>query len=662
MPPENQSPNPEETGQGPVPWLTALLIAIVGLFLLQSQTSRDSRPTVQTADDIPVAVGPKEPRSFQFGHIQNRWGKQFRLWWEDVPNKIRMVSADTGTNSNIRPVDYVGPSRCRDCHPDKHQGWTQHGHSRMTAKASAESVLGDFSGTRTIEYEGGTAHFLREDGKYLMDLKRNGRSWRFHITRTIGWRHFQDYAGYLISGPDELGHDRDKVEHVLPFSWDLAEQHFMPPVHLFGEHEIPDSFEPDKIVDYETVCSDCHNTYPVGDRILRYRGQYRWTEYSPYSSSLHIAGYFKDAHPELLVSQRPLAAYSRDEILRIGAKFETRPRINTVPQQGITCEACHYGGRAHAENSTRTNSTVLPSFFATSPYLFTQTEGTSQLQGRDAQNITFTCARCHTGERQGYANGLHAWNSTEVTEALNGSCYDPIKARRKGMRAMTCVTCHDPHQTVGLEWSRPPQEDDQICLDCHDQFRPPDARMAHTHHQPGNGDHCMDCHMPHTNEGLGQMVRTHRIVNPIDRPLIEANQPNACNLCHLDKPIDWTIDWLRKWYAPDFQPSEQAMASNYPHRARAVVYDWLRSKHQPTRIAAAGAVGRRNAEFALPALLEQLVNEPLAYTRRAMQKSADKVLGYKLRDQGFEYHLPRERRREIMSSLGLLKRPNTPVR
>lgn len=639
--------------------------ALAGVALLVIfRTGASKRPTPVRKSAIPAITNAPtaSPRSFQLGHIQNVWSNRFRLWWEEIPDHVRERAVDTGDHSNIRPVDYVGPDRCRECHLTKYESWSQHGHSRMTQFASPETVVGNFD-NQEIAYDGGKAFFRREGDRFYMDLIRGEKKWRFHVTRTIGWRHFQDYAGVLVGAADDLGLKRDQIEHVLPFSWDVTEQHFMPPVHLHPDHLIPDSFEPDDIVPYETTCSDCHNTYPVGDRMLRYRGQQRWTKDAPYQSSIHIAGYFRDAHPSLLSSNRPLPDYPRDEILQLGKKFEELPRIKMIPRQGISCEACHYGGREHANNSTKTNSTVLPHFFAVSPHVFTEAASAEQLRVRNARNINFTCARCHSGERQGYANGLHAWNSTEYTEAMNGPCYDPVSAEKRGMQSMTCVTCHDPHQTIGKTWTRPPHEDDRSCLNCHDKFNDRTVRSEHTHHAQGEGDHCMDCHMPHTNEGLGQMVRTHRIVNPIDQIQIEANQVNVCNLCHLDKSIDWTIEHLQNWYAPDFQLSTSAMAKNYADRGKPVVYEWLTSEHQPTRIATAGAIARRRAKFALPALLDQLVAEPSVYTRRLMQKSVDELIDGKLRDRGFEYHLPLERRRAIKAQLvskGLLKDSKQP--
>ena len=85
----------------------------------------------------------------------------------------------------------------------------------------------------------------------------------------------------------------------------------------------------------------------------------------------------------------------------------------------------------------------------------------------------------------------------------------------------------------------------------------------------------------------------------------------SCVTCHdPHETIGWTIGHLRKWYTQKLQVSATALERMYPHRARPVVFDWLTSTHQPTRIAAAGAIGRHQARFAFRALLDQLVAEP----------------------------------------------------
>ena len=592
-----------------------------------------------------------EPRSLEFSEFTNHWNNQYVLWWDDVSPEWKAATLDTGTNSNVRRVDYVGSDSCRECHLENHDAWMKHGHHRMTAFASDKSVVGDFSGNKTIEFEGGSARFYKSDGNFFMETLKDGKKWTFRITRTIGWRHMQDYAGYLVSGPDELGLGRDKVEHVLPFAYDVAEQHWMPPVHVHPDDDIPDSFEPHTIVPYSQACSDCHNAYPVGDRMVRRAGLERWSAYVPRSTSLHLAAYLNDAHPTTMKPGKQYAEYQSQEVVKIGEHVRDLKLEETVHLQGITCEACHYGGREHAAASTKDSSSMLPAFYPISPHVKTAAQSIEELHAKSTENINFICGRCHSGSRQLYANGLHAWNSSEYTEAMNGHCYDPVKARNHDMRAMACTHCHDAHATSGLEWKRTPKQDDASCLECHQQFKDATQRRGHTHHAPGPGDHCMDCHMPHTNEGLGRMVRTHRIVNPIDKTMFEANQVNACNLCHLDQSINWSITAIQNWYQPDFKPSADALKQNYKDPNAAVVHEWIKSPHPPTRIATAGAIARNRAHFALSDLLDQLAVEDYGYNQRVMQKAADELLGKKLRSYDFRYHLPVEERKKIMKRL-----------
>jgi len=532
----------------------------------------------------------------------------------------------------------------------------RHGHHRMTQFASADTVVGDFSGGQTIECEGGRARFFNREGKYFMELSRGGKRWLYHVTRTIGWRHMQDYAGVLVAEQDELDLNRHRIEHVLPFAWDVAEGHFMPAVHVHPDDDIPDSFEPHICIPYSQGCSDCHNAYPVGDRMFRRAGIERWAAYAPRQTSLFLSAYLADAHPEVMIPGRAFTDYSNEEVVRVANRIRDLKLEETVHLQGITCEACHYGCREHAQKSTPDKSDLLPAFYPISPHLVTEATDRAELSAKSPENINFICARCHSGSRQHYANGLHAWNSTEYTEAINGHCYDPQKARQHGMQAMSCTHCHNPHETIGLKWTRAPRQDDAKCLSCHRQYEPEAARRAHTHHS-GEGTHCMDCHMPHTNEGLGRMVRTHRIVSPVDRDLIEANQVNACNLCHLDRSIDWTLRYLNEWYDPGFKVSNEAMNRNYADRSAPVVHAWMKSPHAPTRIATAGAIARRKAFFALPDLLDQLSVETYGYNQRMMQKAVDELLGIRLRDKGFRYYAPVEQRRALMAKLkpGLLK-------
>ena len=87
-----------------------------------------------------------------------------------------------------------------------------------------------------------------------------------------------------------------------------------------------------------------------------------------------------------------------------------------------------------------------------------------------------SCARCHSGDRPRFPGGINTWNSTEFTDARNGSCYSQLR----------CLDCHDPHKRTGPAWSHTADWDDGRCLKCHQDYRDAAVRGRHTHHSPGS--------------------------------------------------------------------------------------------------------------------------------------------------------------------------------
>ena len=121
---------------------------------------------------------------------------------------------------------------------------------------------------------------------------------------------------------------------------------------------------------------------------------------------------------------------------------------------------------------------------------------------------------------------------------------------------MTCLDCHRLHQDKDdprpvTEWAEDQlhydRVEDQACLKCHEARSYADP--AHTHHSAGSsGARCYNCHMPHTTYGLLQAIRTHTITSPSALVSASTGRPTACNLCHLDRPLEWTAEHLKKWY------------------------------------------------------------------------------------------------------------------
>ncbi|MGY8653281.1 MAG: hypothetical protein ACKVJX_06625 [Verrucomicrobiia bacterium] len=612
---------------------------------------------------------PGAPRSAVALYVTNFWDEQIEVeyWYDGVADWLKESSLDTGNLSNIRPLDYAGPESCKECHPGNYENWRGHAHRRMNELAIPENVLGDFSGTARINFKGGVGEFYTDNGKFRMATEKEGSRRVYDVQRTIGSRFFQYYTGKLIEGPDNGEPRLRDIEHVLPFGYWIDGKEWVPAVRTFrpedADHFPFDPYGPHRFAPYDVNCGNCHTTMPVGDWLVQQPGMGRLAEYTPHSVHFHFTAYLDEVYPGIIGDTSTLTNRPDSDIAEalevLSGEYPTRERSVTL---GISCEACHYGSAAHVANSTKEKSEQLPRFFPVSPHLFLEAQDAENAIGKSDLNKNFTCAKCHTGERTEYASGHHTFNSTEYADAVRGACYDPKKAAASSMRQLTCVHCHEPHKGIGKKWTPSPQMDDDKCLHCHQDFKPEAARVAHTHHPMGSsGARCMNCHMPKINEGMQDAVRTHRIFSPTHAGNIEANHPNACNLCHLEKSIDWTVAKLSEWYNYDANASEAGIAANYPKRDQPVGAGWLTGKHHGTRLAAAEALIHSRQTWAVPALIDQLDTDPFLVNRQLTQRGLDQWLGVELRDMGYQFYMTPPKRKETIARLRpkllQLKRP-----
>ena len=377
---------------------------------------------------------------------------------------------------------------------------------------------------------------------------------------------------------------------------------------------------------YARACNKCHTTFALGDSLIRdprIKGGF-----APIPVHLGMPQYLGETHPELWDGQKAPTDLSDAQFQQLTESMMTLDARKHAVTLGISCEACHLGAKQHAERKLK-----KPKFFPTSPHLHNLTNNPYMEFGRTHSNVNWACGRCHVGQRPQYAAGMATWNSTEYSDAMRGSCYTQLK----------CISCHNPHQTIGKQWQLTPEKDDQSCVSCHRQYASTEAVAKHTHHQPGTaGSRCMNCHMPRINEGMQDVVRTHMIFSPTNEKMLEANHPNACNLCHVDQPIDWTLDHLKQWYGKTY--SQQNIAENYPLRDAPVAIGWLRSDFEPVRLVAADALTRQRAKWALPELLKAL-DDPYLLNRQFAQTGLERMLDVKLQDFGYRYYMtPQERR------------------
>lgn len=362
-----------------------------------------------------------------------------------------------------------------------------------------------------------------------------------------------------------VGIEEGRTEEVrLPFGWWPRAGGWSPQV-AFDPWLDEASFDPFRPVrePWAERCPWCHSTYPFAQRIARASG--------PREVGHGLEQYFTSA--------------PGSDRLAVAEQVTT----------GISCESCHLGGRAHAAGAgitaipqapRREGAPALPETFAE--------------QRADATVVNTICAQCHSGPSPRLSDGTALRNSSEALDLGASSC----KAK--------CTDCHDPHvaDSRGDEAKAV-----KACIGCHETFAAPEhAGQGHT------TTTCLDCHMPRLVMGIDRYVRTHRISSPTNAALLAEGAPNACNLCHLDRPIAWTRGELRAGWTVRLPASIEDAYGD------AAVGDvWLASKTPAIRLVAAHAYARSPlGRYALDALRRGLT-DPLPYVRAWMQLALDEI-------------------------------------
>jgi hypothetical protein len=143
--------------------------------------------------------------------------------------------------------------------------------------------------------------------------------------------------------------------------------------------------------------------------------------------------------------------------------------------------------------------------------------------------------------------------------------------------------------------------------------------------------------MPRIVQGVSAFVRTHRISSPADPAMLGDRGVNACNLCHLDRSVAWTVDHLTTdWGVKNLTaPTDDRPASTA----------WLASPIGTIRITAAAALARTQGKAAVPALLA-ILDDPIAYYRMWTLFAVERALGRRLSRTEYDPLAPPARRAE----------------
>lgn len=413
--------------------------------------------------------------------------------------------------------EYVGSDVCQSCHAEEYEDWRQSHHFAAIAKASDETVKGDFNDSR-FTYNGITSRFYRKDGAfYVLTDNAAGELKEFKITHTFGTYPLQQY---LIDFPDGR-------KQVLGIIWDTRpkEQGGQRWYHLFPDSPSMNHGEPavtskDPLhwtgiyFNWNSRCASCHSTnlekgYTPSDN----RYDTRWSEIS------------------------------------------------------VGCEACHGPAKAHLDwvrqpqGSEQAHagfgvSLVNPGIWKAVQDIAQgkQTAATLKHSGPRADAQMQQCASCHSRRLElGRPDPRISYYDTHMLSLLapplyhaDGQVRDEVfewgsflqsKMYREGV---TCTNCHAPHS------SKLKAEGNALCTQCHNAavF----DRPEHHHHQPAStGSACVNCHMPSTTF-MGVDARqdhSFRIPRPEQSAAVDA--PNACNQCHTDQDAAWAQEHIEGW-------------------------------------------------------------------------------------------------------------------
>lgn len=502
----------------------------------------------------------------------------------------RVVPADRTAEPDS---DYTSSRSCRACHPDAYSTWHRSYHRTMTQPATPETVVAPWQGQ--VSANGLTWRLLRDGDRFVVDAPAPGTTGEsaeerveLPVVMTTGSHHMQLYwvplpwaeggptpagraafqqhcgachgeegsAGALVeagltppevkAGVADSGHPRVQASdrelgrattwlarvqvrgrlQQFPFAWFIREQRWVHEEHTFLQPPEPLPERAHWEQTWSEACDQCHS---VG----------------------------------------PKATWNAD-----GAPTEAR-----VAELGIACEACHGPARDHADAMrdplTRylTHASDDPAPHIVNP------------RRLDAERSIAVCAQCHGELVRNEAHGnafpvgetLEPWARVvpyvqappypdwlqdtvdddpllmssafwrDGTMRVAGRDANGLLASACAQGELTCLTCHDLHGGSRDDQLRPGMRGDAACVECH-----PDVAAqgtAHTHHPVDSaGSRCMNCHMPHTTLGLLTAMRSHRIDSPNAVRTHTTGRPDACTLCHLDKPLSWAAEHLHDWY------------------------------------------------------------------------------------------------------------------
>ena len=481
---------------------------------------------------------------------------------DDVASKNKVGPVESQVrpvNGKSRPIEmasrgYIKSDSCRECHAEHYDTWHASHHRTMTQVPSQDSVIADFD-DKVLTRSGQQFRFFHQGDDYFMELKNlqasnEGKSQASEVFKIVLMTGAHHQQAFWCET------DKERTLKKIPFIWINKEQRWVPYGSIFM---LPSSGLSMHEGTWNHNCIKCHvvGGQPRLDPAAGFDTHV--AEFGISCEACHGPGEAHAAqHAELAsASGRP-----------IGNPEMINPANLSHQKSSQTCGQCHsvfdfYDQKSEGDYMLREGFAFRPGDELTDSrhvFRFGKDEDLLIVKQKLKRNPKFW-------EQQFWSDGMVRVSGREYNGLLETPCY------QRG--TMSCMSCHDMHP--GENDSRPREQwaDDQMkvsmrgndaCLQCHAEYKSEEKLALHTHHAPeSSGSNCYNCHMPHTSLGLMKAMRSHTIDSPDVATTVATGRPNACNLCHLDKSLGWTAEHLEEWYErplPKLTSEESEVASS----------------------------------------------------------------------------------------------------
>jgi len=431
------------------------------------------------------------------------------------------------------PEGYVGSAACKSCHEDQFASWHRTYHRTMTQYATPATVRANFD-NQVLTNQGVRFSLSRKEHELRVRMERlepaansDGppAAMDTRVGLVTGSHHMQVFWVPGGDGNTQIG---------FPFTWLIPEARWVPRNSTFVR---PPGFQHSSEI-WNVTCSRCHSTgvEPRVD-VARHIMDSQAAEMGISCEACHGPGArHVQARRAAPAGEKPETASLRGEIVH--------PEKLDAKRSSEVCGFCHSMKWIDRNEPWRDRGFRFrpgDDLEATTPLI--QPHKVDQLPAlKDylARNPDLLADYF-------WSDGMGRVSGREYNSVAASPCFQGGK--------FSCLSCHSLHESEPEDLLAANRQDNRACLQCHPAFGTDTALTAHTHHAVGSsGSECYNCHMPHTTYGVLSAIRSHQISSPRVADQLATGRPNACSLCHLDRPLRWVETALTAWFQ---QPTNQ---------------------------------------------------------------------------------------------------------